>query len=466
MFDNFEITGVWSTDKNFKDYQVGTLSYKPSESLNIELTLIDSMLGFEDEFSYIYGISEGNEYITLMNCHVSGLKTSSITTAKIWSEKFIVGPKHIFESDLQDIKKVSFSFFLLNDWMKLPIWIQREEKETKEKIFKRNRFKVLEYQLNSIGAILSEGYTTTYEGDNKNIEVKSEQYYTLSFAEPQTLDNLIKRVNQIVQFFYFLFSSDLPIKILEFEFGETKFRQDLIVSNKYRVYYSQINPTPRKKIKTVHLLSYRIVSKNLESLLENWFSNYEQLETIIQTYVGDLQIQSFGETQFLNACRNIEVFHRIFLEEATVMPREIDIVRINLLETIKEESDTVQKYFSKRINHTEESTLSTRIRQSLNVIPKELLKKIINYEKKSPSKSRERFIRSCVNTRNYLTHGSTNKEDYRPLFERESLIKATAILNMTIEYFVLTKLGLNSEDIMNEFEFNSRYKMLYYQKLG
>lgn len=463
MFDDFTINGIWSQDINFSsNYKTGVLNYRSSSSYDNELMLWDCQLSVGEDIPIFYGISDDNNYVTLLGCRVSNTKSSSLETAKIRVEKIIIGKKHLELANLQNIKKVSFSFFILNDWMKLPIWTEEMQRkgDEYENRFITKKVPVKSYRIESIGAKLKEGYSTSYKGDNKKVEANSEQYYSLEFDNPLDLNEIRQYVFRSVQLFYFLFSMDLPMKLFEFEYGETRYYNDKVVTDKYRVYYRQVSNIPNKLPKIYNLISYQIVSDKLGVLLDNWFREYDSMKSIIQTYVGDLQISSFVELNFLNACRNIEVFHRVFLQKKQAIPADIEVVRLELLKFLDSKNESIKSYFSKRINFTEETTLSVRIKESINSLPVEIRNKIIVFNNMNLSDSKKRFIRSCVNTRNYLTHGSSNKEKYVPMFEKVNLYLATKVLNLSIEFFVLERLGLDENILIEEFKRNRRYQVL------
>ncbi|WP_430616779.1 hypothetical protein IGJ66_000476 [Enterococcus sp. DIV0176] len=463
MFDSFMIEGLWSTSVDFEKTMGGTLKYDPLDSTAIELNLINSSMFEFEEISVLYGISSNDEYVTLIGCRINSFTCNSITTQTVIAQKIIVGKKHLLLSDLKKIKTASFSFFNLNEWMDMPLWNQIES--SKAKIPIQNE-KVLPntYRIENIKANLEEVYSINTNRIYKNWNLKTEQYYKLIFDEPKNLGEIYYEVYRIVQFFYFVFSQNAPFKFFEFEYGETIYMTDKKAPDKYRLYVNQISKMPERITASSKMIPYSYISKNLESLLVNWFDNYSKVKPVIQTFVGDLQVGSFIETKFLNACRNIEVFHRVFIEEKKEIPEDIEDIRVELLDLLSSKEPIIKQYFGKRINHTEEGTLSMRIKESINKLPSDFLGEIIKFENKNLSDSKTKFTRACVNTRNYLTHGSSNKEMYKPMFEKENLSKATKVLDLIIEYFILQEIGVETELILDEFRLSKRYYGILNQK--
>ncbi|MDV7787748.1 ApeA N-terminal domain 1-containing protein [Enterococcus gallinarum] len=446
MFDNFEIAGIWSLTDKFEKHSVGILTYTATKNYELKLKLTDTAINQLIEIPVIYGISSNSERITLLSNRVIKSNVGAFSSVTISIEKAIIGPKFFKEGDERGIKKVSFGFYKLNEWMNLPVW--NHDYDPSEDLYTiwHKKFPLREYRIDNIEGFIGENYVfnQNFSVENTNISIPIENFYTLSFDHEKKLDEVYRCINKIVQFFYVLFGSELPLKFIEFEYGQTKIG-DREFADKYRVYIRQIAKVQPEKTRTYELFSYNTIAENLSCYLTNWFSFYSDLETIVKTYVGDLQITSFIETQFLNACRNVEIFHRLYLEKKKVESLEIESMRTKLLEIIGDEEKSVKEYFSERITHTGEETLSIRIKESLAIVPDAILKEAIIYNSRSLSKSKNRFVRACVNTRNFLTHGSQDKSRYQPLFEKENLYIVTKVLSTITRYFILNRIKIDSE---------------------
>ncbi|MGJ0566772.1 HEPN domain-containing protein [Enterococcus casseliflavus] len=446
MFDNFDISGIWSLTDNFEEYSAGVLTYSATKNYEINLKLTDTSIDKLSEIPVIYGISSNSERITLVNNRVINSKIGAFCSATIICEKMVIGPKFFGKSKESCIKKVSFSFYKLNEWMNLPVWNSDYDRSKDLYMIWHKKFPLREYRIEEIKGSLKESYVYSQQKstENTNIIIRIENFYTLSFDHEKNLDEVYECIYKIVQFFYVLFGSELPVKFVEFEYESTRIGNK-VIRNKYRVYIRQNAKVQPRKIRPYELFPYASIADNLTKYISNWFIFYADLTTIIQTYVGDLQLTSFLETQFLNACRNIEIFHRIYFREKKVENPEIEFMRKKLMDITTEAKEPVRKYFSERINYSGEETLSIRIKESLKVVPESILKETILYKSRSLSDSKTRFVRACVNTRNFLTHGSQDKSKYQPLFEKENLYIATKILNTIIRYFILEKINIDSK---------------------
>ncbi|MHC5375418.1 HEPN domain-containing protein [Enterococcus sp. LJL120] len=459
LFDSFEMEGIWSTDADFKNFYAGKLTYKiDANESNLELDLYNSTFKFQEELPIFYGKTDTSEWITLIDCRVTRTNETLISKQKLEMQKIIIGPSVLSQKEMTTFRKVSFSFYLLNEWMSKLSTEQMEHLNFAMSDIKNNT-----YSLDAIEAIMEERVVRRNDYQITKFKMEVEQFYILKFKKEKSIDEIYNQTYLIVQFFYFLFSQRLPMKFIEFEIESPD--SGKYPPKTYRMYFKQIAEVPSNSRKQVHdLISYNEIYEKIGGYINRWLEIYSQMRTIIQTYVGDLQLKSFVETEFLNAIRNIEVFHRTILEKKTAIPVETDNVRRQLIKFLENEEKTVRDYFIKRINHTEEGTLSNRLKESISILP-DYLNKYIKYQDRNPSASRKRFIRSCVQTRNYITHGNVNKSDYQPLLEGKNLLIATRILNMIAEYYIMRQIGIDDEIIKKKYTNNPRYRLLQYHVL-
>ena len=122
MFDNLDISGIWSLADNFEEYSAGVLTYSASNNYEINLKLTDTSIYKLSEIPVIYGIASNSERITLLNNRVINSNIGAFGSATIICEKIVIGPDFFGKPQESCIKKVSFSFYKLNEWMNLPIW--------------------------------------------------------------------------------------------------------------------------------------------------------------------------------------------------------------------------------------------------------------------------------------------------------------------------------------------------------
>ena len=475
MFDDFQTNGLWSFSEDMDKSYSGTLNYDANDG-KFTLTLYSSEIfeslesdssfitRFHDKFS-LFGMSYKREFVHLINCSVIKSSSSQLNKIVISCNYAIFGPDFFIDTSQEKISKVHFGFLGLDEWIQLPIWNIKNHNEItlNEPSFK-------EYKLSSIKAILKENYSRRDASNSKKLESNSEIYYTLDFDSPQSLEEIEGTIFKIVQFFYFLFSVNLPIKFIVFNYGFYNFpntKGEVVeIPNKYRVYHAQISPIVNKSFKYNRKIKYSAVSPHLEPMLNNWINDYAKLKSVIQTFVGDLQMSSFVENQFLNACRNLEVLHRVLYQINPIMPEGLENARLELLGIIEKYPPEIEKHFESRINFYEGKTLGNRVKELISKLPPEFSEKIISFENKSSSKSKKKFIAAVTQTRNYITHGNTNKEQYPVSLEGVDLFISSRILNLLTEYFIFTHIGMDQKLILEDLSNNERYWIVFNKKLS
>jgi hypothetical protein len=92
MFDNLDISGIWSLADNFEEYSAGVLTYSASNNYEINLKLTDTSIYKLSEIPVIYGIASNSERITLLNNRVINSNIGAFGSATIICEKIVIGP--------------------------------------------------------------------------------------------------------------------------------------------------------------------------------------------------------------------------------------------------------------------------------------------------------------------------------------------------------------------------------------
>lgn len=458
MFESFSFEGIWCEKDSFEDIKIGKLNYEPTTGFILDLIgVTEEQFEIGKRFDILYGKKEKNEIVTLHDCSIQST-SSAISKVSIIANKMYIGNKPVQPNYLCSIKKVSFSFAMLNKWMNVDIFDSGFDDEGNYYL-KRKKVEILREYVSAIGAYIKEDFTMLLRDNSYSTNIMVEKFFTLEYEENQTLEIIRDHIYKISQLFYFLFKVNVPIKFIEFQIEEEPLPKGFPKS-KFRFYYQQNNIIIGNK-KSERLIKYDHVADKLGLILEEWFNSYNQIETIVQGYVGDFQENSFLETQFLNACRNIEIYHRVFIEEKKPVPEGIEDTRNLLLTNLEEKPENIKKYFVDRINHTEEGTLSVRIKETINYIPNDVLKEILSFKNKNLSSSKKKFQTACVQTRNYLTHGDQDKEKYPCLLENLNMMLAIEFLRFLTEFFVLGKVGIDLFNVFNSDELRSRYSLLY-----
>ncbi|MCU1961225.1 hypothetical protein N2G70_09250 [Enterococcus faecium] len=102
-------------------------------------------------------------------------------------------------------------------------------------------------------------------------------------------------------------------------------------------------------------------------------------------------------------------------------------------------------------------TLRRRMLELLRETPTDLLKKI-DLDEYNFTRSRDRsdFAMMYSNTRNYITHGSSN--DDLKTFSLLEIVRVTKVLNIISEYHVMKIIGLADKDSIDAISHRNYYQ--------
>ena len=147
------------------------------------------------------------------------------------------------------------------------------------------------------------------------------------------------------------------------------------------------------------LFRYSEVEDRLERLLVTWLEVYESLEPVLNLYFSN-RSNSFQylDVKCLHLAQGIEALHRKRHPEYHVMPEsEFKTTTSMLLECCPPER---REWLEGTLRHANEPALGQRV--------KEMIKPFKRWF--GNSKERSRFVRKVVNTRNYYTHFTGERE--------------------------------------------------------
>lgn len=129
---------------------------------------------------------------------------------------------------------------------------------------------------------------------------------------------------------------------------------------------------------------------------------------MVDTYLNEFYLNETSETKILNAIRNLEVYHRHFIEgnlpEHT--EEELEIERASINQFIDDHVDAdYQVRFHAQVNYAPEKNLRKRMQELLKSLPDDLGKQLeLSREEQRKSRAITSFSYKVVVTRNYYTH--------------------------------------------------------------
>lgn len=201
---------------------------------------------------------------------------------------------------------------------------------------------------------------------------------------------------------------------------------------------------------------YSKIRDHFQDILNNWSTHYSKLKFIIDSYIRERRVSTYLENSLLNSIRNLEIFHRNFLEIPEKESLELDNAKEKVTSYISKNLDSPMKEkFIRNINFDSKVTLRTRLKELFRNLP-EYLKEILKYRNNTISQSISLLVDKLVDTRNYYTHGDDLNEYKNRINDRKEMHLTNLKLVLVLEYYIFNTLGLPDHIISEVLSDNMR----------
>ncbi len=188
-------------------------------------------------------------------------------------------------------------------------------------------------------------------------------------------------------------------------------------------------------------VAFSEINNRLPEILNSWLGRDEGLSPLVDLYISNIFSRTFREFQFLSYIYCLEIYHRINFKGLYLDPEEFSEYSAKIQKSVSDilpkESKDLEDSLNQRLRYGNEYALRKRIREIFNELPEDLFTYL--------GISIGTFIRQIVDTRNYLTHYSTDLEAAALTSHR--LSSATEKLRGLILALLLKDLGLGPEEV-------------------
>lgn len=472
----FQILGEWFLKNNTLDESIkGTLFYSEKE---IILELYDAFGNiFNDEYSnleFIYGFSTDGKTVLLNNLSMKRGKENfpGFPTINYYVQDFLILQEnynnsselydlinHITSQSLDNfqVRNTVFTFDSISEWMHKST-IQKMKDEKNNIITLKadlGNYEVDKYVIPNQDIMLKENIKVTVE-QREHIVTEEHALIIEPTSKRQTMDfaNSFDNANRIKHLVEFFVNYPLKFNYIEFHYEDInpiseKGEDKEIKIGRY--FFTSIGERLTEKPKLS--VKYTDIRNEFEHLLKNWFLKEDELEFIINSFIGDIYMPNYINTQLLNSIRNLEIYHRHFIDKDNKEPHDEFLENeISALITFVENNISTknQSRFIRNIQYNPETNLNKRLVELFKLLPLKLSESIIKQPKKSLSKSINSFAYKLTQIRNYFTHGD-DKEKFKDIVEiienGLKMYEYNRKLKIIIKYFIYKELGM-SEDLI------------------
>lgn len=423
--------GVWWLPSNARKKIAGTLevtSYGDAK-LQIDGQLLASQ-NRNDIFQPIILGRTDQGYITLYRNYLqgSGFRTEGYNYSTYQSQ-YILTDGHFSDLKVANFNKVTLSYSNLFNWLN-----QRRgglihsdnflkiDSTPRELNYKVNNDLELEFSIyvNSSGHILNP----------INITVSEKAVLTIKFKKNKKFNEILDIERQIKNFLRFAITKDISLSGFNLD-RPKKGKKRLLPPNK--VIQSHKSSTVKENLHPTEMLfNYKDVEDNIQEILINWFSKYEDLLPVYNLYFNAFYSETTVLDQsFLNAIQALEAYHRR-IGDIPVIPEDEHKKR---LEEIFTAIPKYKKWLKYKLKYSNEPILKDRI--------DDLLKNFTEIDQVFINDAD--FSKTITDYRNKLTH--YDPETTSEPLDYDDLFKQWNKLRVLLDSCILKELGMSTEKI-------------------
>lgn len=453
LSDDFELRGVWWLPDNPDLKITGILSFESKNKIRLELigsfkSLPDFAKTEIEEKEIILGVTNDGRFCTLVTCYEAGttMNMPGINCQRFEADYLLEG-EHWDTKDEIEFEKVSIGFDYLEEWLghyTIKTSIDQDENNKNSGFTVKCEFpEIEEFHINNLDSKLS----TSYAANTKDVSTKAttleyNSYIELHPNETKQLDWYIKKISVIQQ-------------LLTLLIGETVYPNKLVattskINKEYvNIFWTIKNRQAKKAI--IHqdmIITLPEMKQEFGSVLEKWFSKYEELESTYNLFFGALFNSSlYMEFYFLSLMQAIETYHRQVFGgkyiEQDAYDKESQTIKSNIP---KEFPGDLKDALKSRIKYGNEYSLRKRVKGLFESTDEETRLLV--------TKDYKHFIGKVVDTRNYFTHYDEELKSAALL--GSELFYTCQRLKIFIIILLLKNIGLNELITRNVVERNNK----------
>lgn len=300
------------------------------------------------------------------------------------------------------------------------------------------------YLINDENLKISSGF----EIKTSSMGFKENYYWNVESIDNQDLN--IKYIIDKLKIFKELLDIFITVPI---DFSYIKFKIPIEqMDNKLVTGYlvaGRINTDNYRKINTD--IPYSKIKENFREILCNWYKKRDKLALITQNLIINKYSRQFNQSVLLNSIKNLEIYHRNFVEKEIeinkILAKDKELVLEFIRNNIKDKTN-VEK-FERNIKFDSEISLNKRLKELFRGLDDTLLDKLVQNESGCRSDRIGKFTQKLVRTRNYYTHGDPEALEEMVIIDNVELIETTLLLNQVIKYYIYKELFEPDDEIIN-----------------
>ncbi len=424
---NQSFYGKWFLPDDQENQVWGTLTYNINEGITLEVGGSFASSNFYNNIDIIFGLVESRQKITLINSNVISLSfTTKIKSSIIALGVHLDNPNEVFNS-------VKFSFPQFTDWLEENI-IEFNKLDEKNNIEITSKLpEPRSYQKGQKNYELF--YYNRYNKLKNEFHLSIDAFIRITIEQPEGFSYWRRFLYKISGFLSIIYFHPIPISKITLTYEDRNFEVLFTplkgIDNEYDRHYGK------------KLISSSLVKMKILEYIDNWLNLYNDLEEILDLYCNQIRYKNLTiQQRFLNLSRVVETFHRKKGKTQNVLPRKDWKDKLNSISSQIENTEEAN-WIKSKLCFANEPSLQNRLCELNQDIP--------NYFESIFLLDLTKLAKDIVNTRNYLTHFSRDKNTKKGI----DLIMTTQNLRVFVLYFILKELDFEEstiEEIMKVFK--------------
>ena len=457
MNEAFEINGFWWLPETPQTRIPGDLSFSPGDVLILKL--MGALNKTREEYFpppdfinpvLIHGISSKGDSVTLYKCLQKSGNSSIGDAGGYYATDFIAhfaffGIHFSTEVDIQ-FTSVSVRFHNLDNWYNKKL-IQYDNPEPGTAVITFKRPAPLDVQLSNFQVQF-----VVFERPSLNMNkasVYANALVRISTGTQKPFNNYLSLIRLIQNFLTFAITK--PTYVTELNGRLTEISEPVKEKNtlqkNIKIFYAAVGwqPDARDAFWADMLLPFSEIEKDLPDLLSAWQEKSITIKPVLDLYFSGFYRSIYPENEFINLAQAIETYHR---RTYSGKYQTDDVFLSGLYQTLISaippdiSSDFRSSLKNGKLRYAHEYSLRKRI-----LLLSKHISDNISVNFLCDKQTRSTFAKRIADSRNYLTHYSTELKD-RAITSGSEIFELNQKLGLIIKFCLLEELRIPFDRIV------------------
>lgn len=445
MLNSFKYKGVWWLPSNIEKKIMGTLYFKPKESILLDLNgLIDPTE--EAFYPLILGETSDGKKVTLYKNLIVNRSHSypGYPVEKCQSQICFEG-YHYTNIDEVKFNEIRINYTGLEEWMAKRHFSHTrvEEEGVAYRVSKFKMPEVIEVRTDNVDLDISYSYSTSSGSYLEDVQ-KTNAWISIKFDEKAELKEIFDKLQKICDFISLGIGDRINLRKLEAKADYLEDEYNII-----KIYYMTYINEEKKHHPFFMIYNYRDIEHNFDDIINNWFeftNTYNpSYELFFSTFKNPYKLPI---DEFLSLVQSLESYHSRKYENDNVMDIESYIIILESVKKIIAESISTRQekeFLRSRTNFWNRKSLRIRLKELYDSHSDEFDTFIDN---------KNTFIDLVVKTRNFYTHYDPRLETR--IIEDNQLPLFSQQIKWMLLIIILKEMGFNKEQVLKSLEIYQR----------